>query len=183
MPDWNWRRGKIAEGRSRLLRLLSEDPENTLLLEALGWSYSLEGNAPKVQEAYQKILAVNPQNVRVRYNLAVVHRKAEDWAPARDAFWELYTMEYKENLPMSREEILLEVAKLEILLEDRQSAMGHLEFLFQSSPTLVGIEQLGQLYQEEKLYGKALELYQKAEDVKAAGGSVDVTGSAGTASI
>lgn len=153
--------GRISEGRTLLLQLLAEDRENTLLLEALAWSYSLEGDAPEAKRIYQNILTLRPRHFRSLYNLAVLFKTSEEWGASRDAYWELYALDAKEGLPLTREELLLEVALLEIQLQEHSAAVEHLEFLSQSSPSLLGMERLGWLYQEQKLFAKALEAYEK----------------------
>lgn len=157
--------GRPADARKSLEELLLEDKTNTLLLELLAWSHVVEGEEGKAREIYEDLLSLDPGHDRVIHNLAILYEKEERWADARDAYKRLYTLPSYSYVKDSSHEFLLRCSLLDLKLNNRDEAVRNLEYLLEEFPDIRGIEALGRVYQEDRLFGRALEVYQKGLDL------------------
>ena len=157
--------GRPEEARSSLEELILEDETNTLLLELLAWSYIVEGEGIEARKIYEDLLTLDPRNDRVIHNLALLFESEERWKDARQAYWELYTLSPYRHVKDSPNEFLLRCSLLDLELNNRNEAVENLEYLLVEYPDLRGIEALGRVYQEDRLFGRALEVYQAGLDL------------------
>jgi len=157
--------GRPADARKSLEELLLADETNTLLLELLAWSYVVEGEEVKARGIYEELLSFDPGHDRGIHNLALLYEKEERWVDAREAYWKLYTLPSYSYVKDSPHEFLLRCSLLDLTLNNRDEAVINLEYLLEEFPDLRGIEALGRIYQEDRLFGRALEVYQKGLDL------------------
>ena len=157
--------GRPAEARASLEHLLLQDESNTLLLELLAWSYVAEGEGAKARDIYENLLSLEPRHDRALYNLARLYENEERWADARQAYWRLYTLPSYAHVKDSPQEFLLRTSLLDLRLDDKTEAVKNLEYLREEYPDLRGLEALGRIYQEDRLFGRALEGYEDALDL------------------
>lgn len=154
--------GQVKEARQQLEELLSVDRENTIFLEALAWSYSLEGDEEKTVSVLKKVCSLDPANHKATYNLAILLERQEDIESSIEYYWALYQGDGFNEIPLSEGELLMKVAELEFSLGNIDKGMEHLEYLAVSSPTLQLLKMIGDRYLEQLLYAKALDSYEQA---------------------
>ena len=65
---------RYTDARNILLGLLREDPENTILIETLGWVAFRQGENETALERYRASLALGPGNAPAWYNLGKINR-------------------------------------------------------------------------------------------------------------
>lgn len=145
---------EFVRAQSFLQELLESDPENATLLSTLGYILTMEGNLEKALQIFKDILERDPKNTDALYNTAVIHWKQEEYVAARDTFLKVF-----EENPDDMDTVY-NLALLEEILDNREVAIEFLQTYTSKKPDdLEAKERLADLYSEEELYAKAMELY------------------------
>lgn len=145
---------EFARAKTYLQELIAEDPENATLLSTLGYILTMEGNLAKALQIFQDILERDPKNIDALYNTAVIYWKLEEFTEAREVFLEVFEEEPNDA------ETVYNLALLEERLGNSERAIEYLQTYTSNKPDdLEAKERLADIYNEEELYAKALELY------------------------
>ncbi|MCP4724190.1 MAG: tetratricopeptide repeat protein [bacterium] len=154
--------GRYNEGRILLEDLLIQDMENGLLLEALAWSFFLEGDEERALEEYQKLLELQYHHPRALYNSSRIYMKREEWQDAGDLLYILWKEKAVEPGLPEINDILFEWCQLQLKLGFRDAALESLLYLESEVPAPEISLLLGDIYSEEEQFGLALDAYNKA---------------------
>jgi tetratricopeptide (TPR) repeat protein len=149
--------GRPGEAQGVLEGLISQDPNNQNLLEALAFSYHAQGDNVRAIEIYRRILEATPANNKVRYNLGMLLWKEEQREAALDAFSTILENDPEDlDALYNRGELLLELGRIE-------EAAGVFEAYLQSQPDSAdAYMHLADAYRIQERYDKALEAYAQA---------------------
>ena len=80
---------KLDEALQAFNRGLESDPSNRVLLNAIGATYTLKGDAEKAQDCFQKVLKIDPEFLPARKNLAMTYFNSGKYDLAGQEFDEL----------------------------------------------------------------------------------------------
>jgi tetratricopeptide (TPR) repeat protein len=69
------RRGQLDEAEANIRRVLSVHPRDRLSLQQLGELCKIRHDYPGARECYEKILAIDPEDLGAHYNLMLIFRK------------------------------------------------------------------------------------------------------------
>lgn len=149
--------GDIAAGVEELNALLKEEPENTILLDTLGYALSLEGKFEAALAAYEGTLARNKFDINAMFNKGILLWKLERYEDA------LAVMEACFDLAPSDKDVLKNLAGINIDLERYVDVIRYLEAYIEQEPNDADmLIALADAYRVEQYYAKALETYDAA---------------------
>jgi len=69
------RRGQLDEAESNIRRVLAAFPRDRMSLQQLGELCKIKHDYTGAQECYEKVLAIDPEDLGAHYNLMLVFRK------------------------------------------------------------------------------------------------------------
>ncbi len=152
--------GDYEKGLAALSDLLEEDPDNSLVLSTIGWTYYLRSEYEKALETFELILERTPSDKHGLYNAAVLSLKMD----RKERSLEYFQRHYKET---DDAESLYRIASIYIDLERWEEAVGALtEYLSKKPDDPNAYYDLGIAYTAARLYGKALEAFESAIKIK-----------------
>ncbi|TFG63277.1 MAG: tetratricopeptide repeat protein [Spirochaetales bacterium] len=148
--------GDTEAGIEMLNGLLLEEPENTLLLNTLGYALTLKGSDEEALAVYEAVLVRNEFDAHALYNLSLLlwklDRKDDSLAVMLKAF--VQSPEDKD--------LLKNLALLNIDLGNTEDALRYLEAYTEKDPQNADmLAALGDTYLKEEFFAKALETYEK----------------------
>ncbi|MBN2051652.1 MAG: tetratricopeptide repeat protein [Spirochaetales bacterium] len=154
--------GKFDEAEVILRDLLTEDPENTVLLETEAWSYHLQGNPSRALEIYEGILKKVPNHKNALFNAGVLAMEKGDSGRAYELFTDLY------GYTPEDEEVLLRLGFLEREQGNPEKAVELLEKCVKKNPeNREALLALGEIHVTLARYGDAVTYYDKALELEA----------------
>jgi len=144
----------IDQSITVLNEILMEDSDNTIILNTLGYAYTLQERNQEALDIFLSILERSPYDSNALYNSAVLYWKLENREKALTQFQELYRNNPEDS------DVLYNLGILEIELERPDGGIRYLEEYRKQEPNDTdALTALGTLYEEEKYFDRALEIY------------------------
>lgn len=153
--------GKIVESISELEKVINRDSSDITSRSLLGLAYMLLGDENKAERHFNVILEDQPENVETNYRLGVLYRGQNKHTDAKKLLEKASRMQ--SNNLMIKEELI----KCYIESKDYPRAENALNTLLNSKNVSTDkkfyfLEQLGDVYLEQKKQKLAITVYSKA---------------------
>ena len=131
--------------------LLKKDPENTMILETLGYACFKKGDFVLAREYYEKVLEVNELDESSLYNLGLLSQAEGKEAEALDYYLRLYKVNPEGN-------VLKKLGEIYASSGDNEKAIAYYEeYLTKNASDIDANLAVKDLYMNEAYYSKALE--------------------------
>ena len=153
--------GRGAEANIALLELLEKDPDNTAVLQIIGYSLYVQSKGEEALEVFDRILALQTNDLNALYNRGIVLWELNRKIEAENSFRELLGFVSAENQELYPD-TLFNLSKLLLEIGEKKEALGYLEeYVEWESNDIEGFKLLAQAYRAEENYGKALKTYEQ----------------------
>lgn len=162
---YNLARAYIEQSRPNeavpiLEELLAEDPDNRLVIEALGYAHYALGNAEDALNQYDRLVRLSVVDPRVLFNAGYIH---QEFGNDRRAF-DLYSI--AAQITPEDADLQRALARTSFAIEEYDTGLAAAEAyrnLLGTGPEVAdALEALGDLYREYRYYDRALEAYEAA---------------------
>ncbi len=149
-----------AKATALLNELLARDPQNTITLDTLGYDYYKQNELPRSLGFFQKVLAISPADSNALFNVAVIYERQKNMKQALAEFDKLFDL-------TSDYTVLPYMGRIEIALGNRDEGIRYLQAYLQKKPgDFAVLVTLGEAYEQEKRYDRALAVFATALALK-----------------
>lgn len=134
--------------------LLAEDPDNSLVMETIAYAHYQAGSLPEAASWYERALAVNPTDLDLLQNRAVVALEDDDTETAATMLRRAL------QLDPERSELHLRLAEIQLAAGDKNAAIeAFADYLEHSTaPEVAPLLTYAELLDEEEFYADSLEV-------------------------
>ncbi|MEW5818100.1 MAG: tetratricopeptide repeat protein, partial [Spirochaetota bacterium] len=149
-------KGQVDEGIAILDRMLAGDPENSILLNTLGFAYNEKGDYEEALKIYERVLTRSEYEKNALYNTGIILWKLDRRPEAHAVFLKFYYI-YPEE-----EDLLYNLGFLEFEMDNTENGIKYLEaYVEKHSDDIKSLTAIAEGYVKIKYFGKGLEYYNK----------------------